>query len=130
MHACMHACTCTHTRTHARTHTRAHTHTHTHTPLHISTKAALLNVLAVPDVKKDEIHSTNYILLNGDLRDMNSVGERMLAAGLDKTLPTIFLTECVLVYMEPEKSREVIKWAGTNFGTALFLNYEPVRFLT
>ena len=122
----MHACTCTHTRTHAHT----HAHTLTHTPLHISTKAALLNVLAAPDVKKDEIHSTNYILLNGDLRDMNSVGERMLAAGLDKTLPTIFLTECVLVYMEPEKSREVIKWAGTNFGTALFLNYEPVRFLT
>lgn len=51
----------------------------------------------------------------------------MLAAGLDKTLPTMFLTECVLVYMEPEKSREVIKWVGTNFSTALFLNYEPVR---
>ena len=80
-----------------------------------------------PVVKKDEIHSTNYVLLNGDLRDMNCVGDKMLAAGLDKSLPTMFMTECVLVYMEPEKSREVIKWAGTNFSTALFLNYEPVR---
>lgn len=85
--------------------------------------------MAAPVVNKDEIRSTNYILLNGDLRDMNSVGDRMLAAGLDKTLPTMFLTECVLVYMEPDKSREVIRWAGTNFSTALFLNYEPVRRL-
>ena len=80
-----------------------------------------------PVVKKDEIHSTNYVLLNGDLRDMNCISDKMLAAGLDKSLPTMFMTECVLVYMEPEKSREVIKWAGTNFSTALFLNYEPVR---
>lgn len=94
-----------------------------------STRPALLDVLVAPVVKKDEIHSTNYVLLNGDLRDMNSVGDRMLAAGLDRSLPTMFLTECVLVYMEPEKSRGVIKWAGTNFSTALFLNYEPVRTL-
>ena len=92
-----------------------------------STKPALLDVLVAPVVKKDDIHSNNYVLLSEDLRDMNSVGDKMLAAGLNKTLPTMFLTECVLVYMEPEKSREVIKWAGTNFSTAVFLNYEPVR---
>ena len=62
----------------------------------------------------------------GDLRDMSLVGERLLSLGLDKSLPTMFLTECVLVYMEPEKSRKVIKWAGSNFTTSLFLNYEPV----
>ena len=100
------------------------THAHMH-----SSKPALLDVLNAPDIKKDEIYSNNYVLLNGDLRDMNSVGDRMVAAGLNKALPTMFLTECVLIYMEPEKSREVIKWVGTNFITSLFLNYEPVRRL-
>ena len=89
-------------------------------------KQPLLDVLVDPLINKDEIHSQGYVLLAGDLRDIDSVGERMLAAGLDKSLPTMFLTECVLVYMEPEKSRKVIKWAGTTFSTALFLNYEPV----
>lgn len=43
------------------------------------------------------------------------------------SVPTIILTECVLVYMEPEKSKEVIKWFGKRFDSAIFLNYEPVR---
>lgn len=92
-----------------------------------STKQALSDVLVAPVIKKDEIHSKSYVLLSGDLRDMKTVGDKLLAVGLDTSLPTMFLTECVLVYMEPEKSREVIKWAGTTFSTALFLNYEPVR---
>ena len=42
-------------------------------------------------------------------------------------LPTMFVAECVLVYMEPHLSQSIIRWAGTNFNTALFLNYEPVN---
>ena len=44
-------------------------------------------------------------------------------------LPTVFLAECVLVYMEPEKSAAIIDWAGTNFKTALFINYEQVSLI-
>lgn len=42
------------------------------------------------------------------------------------SLPTMILTECVLVYMDPDKSRDVVDWFGQHFPTALFLNYEPV----
>ena len=45
------------------------------------------------------------------------------------SLPTLFLAECVLVYMEPEKSKELVRWAGANFTTALFVNYDPVRLV-
>ena len=45
---------------------------------------------------------------------------------LHHSLPTIFIAECVLVYMEPHLSQNIIKWAGSHFSTALFLNYEPV----
>ena len=94
-----------------------------------STKQALLEVLVDPVINKDEIIAKGYVLMAGDIRDMDSVGERMLAAGLNKSLPTMFLTECVLVYIEPEKSRKVIEWAGTTFSTALFLNYGPVSII-
>ncbi|XP_064381999.1 leucine carboxyl methyltransferase 1-like isoform X2 [Halichondria panicea] len=89
-------------------------------------KEPLREVLVDPVIEKDSISSKHYKLLSGDLRDMATVGEKLLSSGVDTSLPTLFLTECVLVYMDPDKSREVIRWAGNNFSTALFLNYEPI----
>ena len=103
---------------------------------------------------KNELHSLHYHLISGDLRNMSHLGDQLLSTGLDTrykrphvpvlsispshptyssppshihSLPTLFLAECVLVYMEPEKSKEVVQWAGANFTTALFVNYDPVR---
>lgn len=45
------------------------------------------------------------------------------------SLPTMILAECVLVYMEPDKSKDIVHWFGKHFPTALFLNYEPVSAL-
>ncbi|KAF6125028.1 leucine carboxyl methyltransferase 1 [Phyllostomus discolor] len=42
-------------------------------------------------------------------------------------LPTLLITECVLVYMTPEQSANLIKWAANSFGTAMFINYEQVN---
>lgn len=36
------------------------------------------------------------------------------------------MTECVLVYMTPEQSASLIKWAASSFVTAMFVNYEQV----
>lgn len=41
--------------------------------------------------------------------------------------PTLFLSECVLVYMGPEESRALVRWAGQSFSTAAWLNYDPIR---
>lgn len=41
-------------------------------------------------------------------------------------LPTLLVTECVLVYMTPEQSANLIKWAASTFVTAMFVNYEQV----
>ena len=41
----------------------------------------------------------------------------------------MLIAECVLVYIEPSLSSQLIKWAGKLFTTALFLNYEPVSVL-
>ncbi|XP_045848415.1 uncharacterized protein LOC123933379 isoform X4 [Meles meles] len=41
--------------------------------------------------------------------------------------PTLLLTECVLVYMTPEQSANLLMWAASSFDTAMFTNYEQVN---
>ena len=43
------------------------------------------------------------------------------------SLPTIFISECVMVYLHPNEAECVIKWAADNFKNAVFLNYEQVN---
>ncbi|KAK7833265.1 hypothetical protein U0070_017264 [Myodes glareolus] len=42
-------------------------------------------------------------------------------------LPTLLIAECVLVYMTPEQSANLLKWAASSFETAMFINYEQVN---
>lgn len=53
--------------------------------------------------------------------------EAHVLLSLPSRLPTLLITECVLVYMSPEQSANLIKWAASSFGTAMFVNYEQVR---
>ncbi|XP_031554492.1 leucine carboxyl methyltransferase 1-like [Actinia tenebrosa] len=78
-------------------------------------------------IEEKEIHSNCYHLLAADLRDVDVIESKITSIGLDRSLPTVFITECVLVYMEPNKSATLINWAGSHFKTALFLNYEQVN---
>ncbi|KXJ20453.1 Leucine carboxyl methyltransferase 1 [Exaiptasia diaphana] len=78
-------------------------------------------------IGKREVHSTCYHLLAADLRDVSMIDLQLNSIALDRSLPTIFIAECVLVYMEPEKSSALLDWAGKNFTTAVFLNYEQGR---
>lgn len=42
------------------------------------------------------------------------------------SLPTLLLSECVLVYMTPSQSSNLVRWAAGTFHTAMFINYEQV----
>uniref|UniRef100_A0A8C9AD89 Leucine carboxyl methyltransferase 1 n=1 Tax=Prolemur simus TaxID=1328070 RepID=A0A8C9AD89_PROSS len=42
-------------------------------------------------------------------------------------LPTLLVAECVLVYMTPEQSANLLKWAANSFETAMLINYEQVN---
>uniref|UniRef100_A0A8C9AFM7 Leucine carboxyl methyltransferase 1 n=1 Tax=Prolemur simus TaxID=1328070 RepID=A0A8C9AFM7_PROSS len=44
-----------------------------------------------------------------------------------KILPTLLVAECVLVYMTPEQSANLLKWAANSFETAMLINYEQVN---
>lgn len=58
---------------------------------------------------------------------MAAVEDQLVAAGFDPNLPTYILSECVLVYLDPEVSRAIISWAAQKLSTAMFVIYEQIR---
>ncbi|XP_078611367.1 leucine carboxyl methyltransferase 1-like [Branchiostoma floridae x Branchiostoma japonicum] len=73
------------------------------------------------------LHCSNYHILSGDLRNTEELNASLTTAGIDKSLPTLFVTECVLVYLTPDQSSKLVRWAADNFPTAMFVNYEQVN---
>ena len=74
-----------------------------------------------------EFHGTTYHILPADLRDLSSVESQLSKAGIDFNVPTLFLSECVLIYMEHEFSNNVIRFAANKFSTSVFVTYEQIR---
>ena len=49
---------------------------------------------------------------------------------VDAKRPTLLLTECLLIYLKPEDSVNILKWAGELFKESPFLsimNYEMIE---
>lgn len=71
-----------------------------------------------------------YFLLPGDLRDLSSLSSALLSFSnpiLDPALPTLLLAECVLVYLPPSATSELLVWFASMFekeGSAA-VSYDP-----
>jgi len=98
-------------------------------------KSNLLSVLG-DDIKfsSTELHSIHYHLIAGDLRSLQKSGSSDVLAnklfndcGLDKSLPTLFISECVLVYLHSHESHELLNWISSNFDNCVLINYEQVN---
>ncbi|KAK5622967.1 Leucine carboxyl methyltransferase 1 [Crenichthys baileyi] len=73
------------------------------------------------------LDSDRYCILGADLRDISSLDEKLKKFQLNPELPTLLLSECVLVYMTPSQSSNLVHWAAETFHTAMFINYEQVN---
>lgn len=73
------------------------------------------------------MHAPNYHVVGVDLRNIDEVSNKLKQADIDFLLPTIFLTECVLVYIEAQHCTNLLKWLSTSFPSAVFVNYEQVN---
>ncbi|KAB1263539.1 Leucine carboxyl methyltransferase 1 [Camelus dromedarius] len=73
------------------------------------------------------LDSKRYCIMGADLRDIPELEEKLKKCNMNTQLPTLLIAECVLVYMTPEQSANLLKWAANSFETAMFINYEQVN---
>lgn len=71
-----------------------------------------------------QIDSLDYKLFAADVRD-KVVIEKLLS-GVQKDLPTLVLTECLLVYMRSEDSEMILSNFARLFLNVGFVNYEMI----
>lgn len=74
-----------------------------------------------------DLHAANYHVMGVDLRNIEEVENKLKQAEVDFSLPTIFIAECVLVYIESSHCSNLLKWLSSHFSCALFVNYEQVN---
>jgi len=78
-------------------------------------------------VSRFDLHSFSYHIVGTDLRDLNQVNAKLASCGLKNDEITIFISECVLVYMEAKTSEALLQWIAERFKTSLFINYEQMN---
>ncbi|XP_074014503.1 leucine carboxyl methyltransferase 1 isoform X3 [Numenius arquata] len=78
-------------------------------------------------IDSHSLDSSRYSLVGADLRFSSDLEEKLKKHNLDTHLPTLLIAECVLVYMTPQQSANLLKWAASTFPVAMFINYEQVN---
>ncbi len=76
-----------------------------------------------------DLITDNYCLVSVDLRNISELEKKLDDCKLDRGLPTLFIAECVLVYMSTDHSAALLQYLGTSFSRSCFLNYEMVYIL-
>lgn len=61
-----------------------------------------------------------------NLKNLQELQHKLKECDIDYSVPTVFIAECVLVYIEKSKTDELLKWISSHFKTAFFINYEQV----
>ncbi|NXU25037.1 TYW4 protein, partial [Thalassarche chlororhynchos] len=69
----------------------------------------------------------DYKLLGVDLSELSELERALEEAGLDNEIPTLFIAEVVLTYMENSRSDALVQWAAEHFSQACFLLYEQMH---
>lgn len=98
----------------------------------IKRSKTLLQDLAVNEdgdirISSSELHATNYHLVGSDIRDLVEFHQKLRESEVDFSMPTAFIAECVLVYVETHHSDALLRWIADHFPCAILLNYEQVN---
>nr|CAD7206663.1 unnamed protein product [Timema douglasi] len=88
----------------------------------IGDTAVLSQAVGVPD----ELKTRQYRLLACDLRQLDNLESVLRLAGVNFSLPTLFLSECAVTYMDEPSSSALVRWVSAKFDRAVFAMYEQV----
>lgn len=73
-----------------------------------------------------DLHAGNYHIVGVDLRNLHEVEMKLNESEVKFDVPTLFLAECVLVYIDAPQVEQLLSWMSKKFDSALFVNYEQV----
>jgi len=79
---------------------------------------------SIPSTSNTELHTQVYHLISADLRNLADLDKKLNECNLDFEVPTLIVTECVLVYMNPEHSNKLLEHFAKSFKKCVFINYE------
>eukprot|EP00038_Savillea_parva_P031975 m.92441 g.92441 ORF g.92441 m.92441 type:complete len:306 (+) comp9959_c0_seq1:108-1025(+) len=71
--------------------------------------------------------NAHYKLFTADLRKPEDVMRGLESQGFDTSRPTLFVAECVLVYLEAEESAALLSTLAAAVTEACFINYEMIN---
>ncbi|XP_029167989.1 leucine carboxyl methyltransferase 1 [Nylanderia fulva] len=98
---------------------------------HIKKHKQLIDMLNTEDgeirFSTTELHAANYHLVGTDLRHIAELNNKLTQAEVNFNLPTMFLAECVLVYVDASATSSLLKWLAGKFPNSLFVSYEQVN---
>ncbi|XP_054268298.1 leucine carboxyl methyltransferase 1-like [Macrosteles quadrilineatus] len=98
---------------------------------YIKRNKTLLDEIYVEDgevrLSATDLHAGNYHVVGADLRNLAEVQHKLAQAEISFDIPTIFIAECVLVYIETALVSQLLSWIVSAFPTAFFINYEQVN---
>jgi len=78
-------------------------------------------------IDKEVIESEFYNLFSADITKIDELNSILIEKGIDKNIPTLFLTECVMVYISIENGKNLLKYISDNFPTVLYSEYDPIN---
>ena len=64
------------------------------------------------------------------MRDGTIIVNKLRAVGVNPDLPTLILTECLLIYMRSDDTQSVLNWTMDYFGAqgdVTYVNYEMIN---
>ncbi|XP_037271413.2 tRNA wybutosine-synthesizing protein 4 [Rhipicephalus microplus] len=70
---------------------------------------------------------SQYRLLGQDIRDVARLESGLRAEGLDFSVPTLVIAECVLSYLDTKHSDRIVEWTSSAFQHVALAVYEQVE---
>lgn len=72
------------------------------------------------------LDTDEYKIITCDLTD-TALFQQLLGEHLDLSLPTLFISECVLVYVDPAASAKVLSTISSSFPVSFVVSYEQIN---
>jgi tRNA wybutosine-synthesizing protein 4 len=66
-----------------------------------------------------EILTPKYMLVGQDLKEVDQWHPKLQELGVDLSLPTLLISECVLTYVPSKYADKIIQWGSSTFSTGI-----------